>query len=1042
MSFRYSKEFLLSHDYKLRISQRLKRKLFYFGILRKPLEHTHNTHGPIPVRISSREKNSGAVSCVPRQQVLVPLPRASRHASSRRHLLSFGLLNVRSLHHKVDCVMEIQRDCAIDVLLLTETWHDTDSVCLSRLRNEGFSIADQARPRSHENSLATNHGGVVVIARPFFRMTPLALHLQSQTFEFVCSRLSFGTSAVVIILLYRTGTVTNLFFDELSALMNEIATELCPVLVTGDLNIHVENPNDSNALILLDLLSAYGFSCRVNEPTHDLGGTLDVVFSRTDSPLIAFNVTDPGVSDHRMLTWALSFDRPPLSYVSSLCRPWNRLDHDEFQREISASALCRPSTWQDKGAEEMACLYNSCITSILDRIIPLRRLTVRRRSSDPWFDSSCRDAKRDARRLERRLRRLQRRHSISPLQTKVLDDAMKEWKRSVLFYRSLLRHKRELFWCSKIDSSYHSPRTLWLNFDRLMGRGRPPPSDLLTASELHEYFDRKTADVRAATADAPFPSYAPSKASSRFSFTTVSEVSVISAILRLPSKSTSNDPLHASLLKENVFILAPFITRLLNTSLSTGIFPNAWKQALVTPVQKNGSRDALDPISYRPISNLTVLSKLLEKLVSSQIRNFLDSNDLMTSVQSAYRQNHSTETAALKLSSDVLLSMDKGNLCLMCFIDLSSAFDTIDHAILKERLRISFRFSSAALKWTNSFLSDRTQLIKHGSSSSQPKPVSHGVPQGSVLGPLFFIMYTSELTNVVQQFGLHIHMYADDIQIYGFCQPTKKNELTRKLETCLEALAHWFLSNRFQLNVSKTQFMWFASRQRLPTITLTPIHVGSQALYPAMQVKCLGVIFDSKVSFAPQVSRMVASCFGVLRRIRSVRSSLTTRLLATLIKSLVLSRLDYCLPILSGIPSSLLRQLQAVLHASARMIFGANRFSSISPLLHELEWLPIQGRIALRLAVITHRCLSGSAPTYLSNELQLVSGLQHRTRLRSSTTRNLVIPFSRRSTFGERSFPVCAARIWNSLPSALKSEQNTRCFKHLAKEHFLSIYFS
>jgi hypothetical protein len=1003
---------------------------------------TNPAQRPIPIRTTSRRTCFDDPPCVPRQQVLTSLSRAPRHAHSRQRRLSIGLLNVRSLRRKVDDVLEIQRKFSLDIFLLTETWHDSDSVCLSRLRSEGFVIVDQPRPRPREDSLSTNHGGVAVIAASSTRLTPLSEHLSLNSFEFVCTRVSIGTSSLVIILLYRTGPVTNFFFDELAFILNEFAAEPCPVLVTGDFNIHIEKSNDPHTLTLLNLLSAYGFSCRVNGPTHDLGGTLDVVFSRDEPPLIEVSVADPGLSDHHLVTWALFCDRPSPAYASSFCRPWNRLDLGRLQRELSASALCNASEWQHYDTNELADLYNTCITSILDRLIPFRQIRTRARPSDPWFDDSCRAAKRNTRRLECKYRRLRwNLPAASSARLAILTEAWKEWKASMLAYRSLLREKRETFWCSKVDSLHHSPRELWLNFNRLMGRGRPPPSDI-SATELQQHFDRKTADVRSATAGAPSPTFTPATTTAIFSFHHVNANTVVDAIHQLPSKSSTTDPMHTSLLKMCASILAPFITRLFNLSISSGVFPNSWKQAIITPILKKGCRDACDPKSYRPISNLTVLSKLLEKLVSFQMRKFLKLNDLMPSKQSAYREHHSTETASLKLSSDILLSMDRGNLCLMCFIDLSAAFDTIDHGILKERLRTSFRFSDSALTWMDSFLTSRVQLVKHGSSISRSMPITHGVPQGSVLGPLLFILYTSDLTQAVQQHGLNLHMYADDIQIYGFCPPSKKNELTTQLEACLDSLSGWFHSNRLQLNCSKTEFMWCASSQRLRSIALEPIRIGSQLSHPVSQVKCLGVIFDSKVSFAPQVSKTVSSCFAVLRQIRSVRSSLTPRLLITLIESLVLSRLDYCLPMLYGTPSSLLQQLQSVLHASARTIFGATKYCSISRLLRELRWLPIQGRVSLRLAIITHQCLSGAAPAYLANELHLISTAPNRIRLRSSSTLNLVVPFSRRSTFGERSFPASAARVWNALPDDIQAEKNLQRFKRLAKEHFLKIYFS
>jgi len=314
--------------------------------------------------------------------------------------------------------------------------------------------------------------------------------------------------------------------------------------------------------------------------------------------------------------------------------------------------------------------------------------------------------------------------------------------------------------------------------------------------------------------------------------------------------------------------------------------------------------------------------------------------------------------------------MDNGQLCLLCFIDLSSAFDTVDHTILSTRLRTSFGFTDTALKWLQSFFNERSQSVRHGGAVSHTSAVSSGVPQGSVLGPLLFVMYITDIVALVQRHGLHIHVYADDVHIYGFCSPSNRSEICSQMSECLDSLSAWFSTNRLQLNVSKTNFLWCASECRQRKLTFDPIWFGSHLSPPATRVKCLGVILDSTLSFKSQVSNTVRSCFSALRQIRSIRRSLSQPLLKVLVQALVIPRLEYCIPILSGLPTSQLQRLQAVLHASARTIFNTGYFCSVTPLLHNLKWLPIKARIEYRLAVLAHRCKTGLAPAYLSEGLQ------------------------------------------------------------------------
>jgi len=240
--------------------------------------------------------------------------------------------------------------------------------------------------------------------------------------------------------------------------------------------------------------------------------------------------------------------------------------------------------------------------------------------------------------------------------------------------------------------------------------------------------------------------------------------------------------------------------------------------------------------------------------------------------QSAYRAQHSTETAVLKVLLDILTAADRSDLLMLTLLDLSAAFDTVDHPILQRHLMTSHSVNGVVHSWISSYLANRTQYVRFPGSRSTPLPLPMlcGVPQESILGPICFLLYTADLVQLVESFELYPHLYADDTQIYGFCRPGDTDSLRKRVADCVPAIADWMRSNRLQLNASKTEVLWCASAHRQSQLPSDPLAVGSDLVSLVRCVRDLGIFIDADPTMHTQVSQTCSKCFAALRQLRSI----------------------------------------------------------------------------------------------------------------------------------------------------------------------------
>ena len=341
--------------------------------------------------------------------------------------------------------------------------------------------------------------------------------------------------------------------------------------------------------------------------------------------------------------------------------------------------------------------------------------------------------------------------------------------------------------------------------------------------------------------------------------------------------------------------------------------------------------------------------------------------------------------------------------------------------ILLSRLSSFYGLSNTALNLIASYLLDRTQSVSIQSHSTPPSNILTGIPQGSVLGPLLFSLYTNPISQIFTKASISYHLYADDTQIYISFSPSQSYDGLSLLSSTLDEVYAWLTSNRLSVNPSKTEFLIIGNPQQRNKIQSSSI---------VFSARNLGVTFDSSLSLTKHISSICKSAYYQIRQLRQIRSSLDISCAIILANSLVISKLDYCNSLLNGLPRSSINCLQVVQNSLARAIYpSAKRSDHVSPLLHKLHWLPVSSRIEFKIATLTFKVSKFQQPAYM---FDMIAPYIPPRSLRSSNKNLLIVP-DIRSEMGRRSFSFAAPTFWNSLPQHIRSSDSLSVFRGLLK---------
>ena len=954
------------------------------------------------------------------------------------------MINARSICNKTHIIKELVKDNDYDIMAITETWlKDENGEVINELTPPGYAFKSINRK--------SGKGGGVGLLHKVQLNVKVSNEAQNSaditTFEFMKCSMKINSKDYNVIIIYRppptqlNGFKTQTFFEELTRFLeNNTITTPGKLVICGDFNCQMNKANDGNTLKMNTILNELNLHQNITEATHNSGNMLDLLITRRgETEIEAIEVMDVDISDHYMITCKIKSRKPTVQRKVIQYRQLNKIDGKKYRMDIESSLITRDK----QNVNQLVQRYNGVLSRILNEHAPVISKEIVLRHECKWYSDDLLKSKRERRRLERKWKL-----------TRNEEDKIAYKQQIKVANREIIKAKSNYF-CSKINECHNDQRTLYSLINEITNNKRvrllpTNGSSIDICNRFSKYFVQKIDNIRdmlmAENIRNPQmvtqgQNYEHMNVTALEEFEPLTLDQTQQLLAKSKNKCCDLDPMPTSMIKEYTMQISPTIMQIINSSLNEALVPDQLKQALVSPTIKKPSLDANMESNYRPISNLSFISKLLEKTVLDQLNRHMKSNNLWEKMQSAYKEGHSTETALIKIHNDIALEIDGNKSVILVLLDLSAAFDTVNHEMLLNRLKTRFFIKGKALEWFRSYVTNRHQSVKINNVNSVKVKLSQGVPQGSILGPVLFTSYTAPLREIAAEHEIEFHCYADDIQLY--CSFNSNDQEQQKLATvnmqsCILDIKLWMRSNHLKLNESKTELMVITKPSQRKYVNDFTLNINESVIVPTIKVRNLGVMFDNELSMTHQVQKACQNANTQIRSIYRIRKFITEAATKTLVHALVLSKLDYSNALLFGIPKKLLNKLQRIQNSAARLITRTPKFDHITPSLIKLHWLPMEQRVIYKIILIVYKSTNGLGADYI---MDMIQQYQPGRALRSEDLGKLVEPNYNTTKYGARAFANFSPRLWNEMPRELRTTLNLSCFKKQLKTYLFNVSY-
>ena len=510
------------------------------------------------------------------------------------------------------------------------------------------------------------------------------------------------------------------------------------------------------------------------------------------------------------------------------------------------------------------------------------------------------------------------------------------------------------------------------------------------------------------------------------------------------TKANGPNSIHVNVMKLITPTISTHISKLFNASIQQGIFPNCLKTSSVTPVYKKGDKNIVD--NYRPISLLSNVGKIFEKLMYTRLYEFLDKKSKFYKNQYGFRKKYNTHHALIQITEKIRSAIDNNNFSCGVFVDLQKAFDTVEHTIPIQKLN-NYGIRGVANKWIHSYLNGRSQVVEVHGHKSKRIDIKHGVPQGSVLGPLLFLIYINDLHRSI--INSKVFHFADDTGLLFSSKSLKK--INTKINQDLSNLFHWLRANKISLNAKKTELVIFKSpnkkmnkmnKDNNPLPKVLNFRIGGHRIIPKSSTEYLGVILDEHLTFKNHINKLkpkLSRAVGMLSKIRHFVSPTT---LKNIYHAIFNSHLLYGIQVWIQGNNEAKNSIQILQNKALRLINFKGYRETVNPLFKSSEILKVQDQNTLNNCLFVHDYFSNKLPEAFES---FVTPIQesHIHNTRSSRNNNLKITASSTYKYGTKSIKSSCEHDWNSMQSITKTDFMTLSrsqLKFLIKKTLLNRY--
>lgn len=943
-------------------------------------------------------------------------------------------LNIRSLYNKFEDFKTYVLSHNFDIFLLSETWL---SACIHNFMIDipGYSLFRLDR-------VTGKGGGVAIYVRNCNNIKHIKVIETDNTFgiENLWITCKINGNKVCIGCIYRPPDTNYRSLQFLEDILAEILISSDNVFCLGDFNLNYLNKSTVEFKYLETLLESFSLTQIIKKPTRvtqESSTLIDYILVNKPNIILRSNVVNMAqFSDHHLIYCLV--DMPVVrnnNPKSIIVRDMKNINLEIFEMDARNIDWYRVEEFES--IDDKVSFLNAKILQLFNFHAPERKIRITKKLN-PWITPNIKHMMKLRDKALSEYRSSLRDIHLTRIQTEGKWAYYKEMRN---FVTASIRREKQAYIQNVLNQNHKNSQILWQTLNKLNVHKKycndEIPDELKVPDTINQYFINSVSKTSADPANIDFfNNNIYSEVNSTMELHTVTTAEVVNIILRIKTNAKGIDEISSEMLKMCITYCAECadaVTYIINFALKENVMPACWKHALVIPVPKKDKVSVLNDL--RPISILPVLSKVIERIVYFQLKKHVDVHNILPSRQSGFRPGFSTTTALLDLTDDMLRAVDDAKVTVTVMLDYSKAFDCLDHKLLLAKLKY-YGISVNALGWFETYLRHRQQQVQvtvSGSKiSSDILQITRGVPQGSILGPLLFVIYTADIHHIVHS---NMHLYADDCQLYESFNFETRQTAINKINVDLNEIHNWSVKNALSLNPLKTTVIMTGTEQQRKKINIeNMLLLDNISLAVKDNCKNLGLIFDKNLSFSQHVTKLIQSAYGRLKSVYKYKFVLSTPIKLKLVESLVLSLFDYC-DVVYGPCLSIYDQnrIQQVQNSCMRFAANVNRRDHITPYLQHHNWTKMNIRRDIHYCCLIHKIIQTSKPPYLKSKL--VFGDDTFDRVRRD---NYFMHIPRHSTSSFKgSYSYRASYIYNSLPMSIKGISNFGRFKSKLKEHFM-----